>query len=263
MFKLENKLKFRMSIFGLIVLTMLMAVGCTSTNGNFTDEMKIPYAVNLGDNGANTNERSADHRNSPYFPQVDFYHATSESLTILPSFRTIQQTSWWSCGPATILMVLDYYGAVGTWNEQSLADLRTDHSEAHIGTCLDQMIEILEGVGGFELETTYDFIDDISAIDLGYIQRQLQQGYPVLIGWNDWGGHWQVAIGYDTMGTEDQGDDVLIVADPYDTTDHNQDGYGIYPAQRFIYNFTFYNFFPEDHLNDACMIVVRPISKTE
>jgi hypothetical protein len=41
-----------------------------------------------------------------------------------------------------------------------------------------------------------------------------------MIGWNDWGGHWQVIIGYDTMGTEVEQDDVLIVADPYDTTDH-------------------------------------------
>ena len=50
-------------------------------------------------------------------------------------------------------------------------------------------------------------------------------------------------------------DDVLIVADPYDTTDHNQDGYGIYPAERFLYNFTFYDFFPDEELNDMCFIV--------
>lgn len=41
------------------------------------------------------------------------------------------------------------------------------------------------------------------------------------------------------MGTEYEGDDVIIVADPFDTTDHNQDGYGVYGAERFIYNFTF------------------------
>ena len=51
----------------------------------------------------------------------------------------------------------------------------------------------------------------------------------------DWGGHWRVIIGYDTMGTEHKSDDVLIVADPFDTTDHLQDGYGIVPAERFFY----------------------------
>lgn len=53
-------------------------------------------------------------------------------------------------------------------------------------------------------------------------------------------------------------DDVIIVADPYDTTDHNQDGYGIYGAERFLYNFTFYNFFDEAELNDMCFLVAKP-----
>ena len=29
----------------------------------------------------------------------------------------------------------------------------------------------------------------------------------------------------------DVGDDVIIVAEPLDTTDHNQDGYGVYGAE--------------------------------
>lgn len=51
----------------------------------------------------------------------------------------------------------------------------------------------------------------------------------------DWGGHWRVIIGFDTMGDDQDANDVLILADPYDTTDHRQDGYGIVPAQRFYY----------------------------
>ena len=47
------------------------------------------------------------------------------------------------------------------------------------------------------------------------------------------------------------------MADPYDSTDHNQDGYGIYGAERFLYNFTFYNFFEEDELNDMCFLVAK------
>ena len=38
------------------------------------------------------------------------------------------------------------------------------------------------------------------------------------------------------MGTDDNfGDDVLIVADPYDTSDHYQDGYYTVPAERFFW----------------------------
>ena len=74
-----------------------------------------------------------------------------------------------------------------------------------------------------------------------------------------WGGHWQVIIGYDTMGTETTQDDVIIVADPYDTTDHNQDGYGVYPAERLMYNFTMYDSFPESEGgNDMLFIVASP-----
>lgn len=78
--------------------------------------------------------------------------------------------------------------------------------------------------------------------------------------WNAPGGHWQTIIGYDTMGTEETNDDVFLVADSYDTTDHNQDGYGIYSAERFLYNFTFYNFFSEEsgEPNDMCFLVAKP-----
>ena len=66
----------------------------------------------------------------------------------------------------------------------------------------------------------------------------LEQGKPVIIGWNDWGGHYQVVIGYDNMGTETTADDVVIIADPYDTTDHLQDGYTTPSAERFIWDYS-------------------------
>ena len=56
-----------------------------------------------------------------------------------------------------------------------------------------------------------------------------------MVDWMDWGGHWQVIIGLDTIGTDDPNDDVLIMADPYDTTDHYQDGYYTVPLGRFFY----------------------------
>ena len=50
------------------------------------------------------------------------------------------------------------------------------------------------------------------------------------------------------------------MADSFDTTDHNQDGYGVYGAERFIYNFAFYDFFGDapDHLRDKCFVAVKP-----
>lgn len=238
----------------------------TSTDsGNFSDEMKIPYAVDLSpEDGSDSVERQGDHADSIYFAHPDFYHMEStDTLTILPQFQTIQQTSEWSCGVTSALMVLNWYGMLGDWNEETLANLR--HSldgtemEGYPGTTLVQLLDIFDGVGGFTYTSTLDCEDVYSEFTLDTIQETLAQGAPILIAWNDWGGHWQVIIGYDTLGTETTQDDVIIVADPYDSTDHNQDGYGIYPAERFYYNFTMYNQFTEEEGgNDMLFAIAQP-----
>ena len=240
----------------------LLATTAQDTAGNYGSEMKLEHRTNFADGGANGVERMGDHEDSPYFYHADFYNAKSENgLYILPQFKTIQQTSWWSCGVSSTEMVLNYFGQRGDWSEEKLASLREDHEDQHIGTCLDQVIDMFEAVGGFELETTYDHKDNLDAINMTFIREHIADGTPIIVGWNDWGGHWQVIIGYDTMGTEYEGDDVIIVADPFDTTDHNQDGYGVYGAERFIYNFTFYDFFGDapEHARDKCFVAVKPL----
>lgn len=224
------------------------------------DEMKIPYTADLSpEDGADSVERLGDHPGSPYFNSLDVYNLKdTDTLTILENFKTQQQTSEWSCGVSSALMVINWYGRLGGNDEETLARFRSNGLEP-AATSLRQAIQVFQGVGGFDLFTTFEAGEDVySVFTLDYIQETLKESKPIMIGWNDWGGHWQVIIGYDTMGTETQQDDVIIVADPYDTTDHNQDGYGVYPAERFIYNFTFYDFFPEEELNDMCFIVATP-----
>ncbi len=234
---------------------------------NFTDEMKIPYAADLSpEDGADSVERLGDHPDSPYFAHPDVYNMVStDTLTILPHFMTQQQTSEWSCGVSAALMVLNYFGKLGDYTEQTLAEFRSVGLTSGKGgaepssTSLTQVVDIFNGVGGFDLVTTKDYGDEVyDKFTLEQIQEFLKDNTPVMIGWNDWGGHWQVIIGYDTMGTDTEQDDVIIVADPYDTTDHNQDGYGIYPAERFIYNFTFYNFFNDEDGNDMQFVAAKP-----
>lgn len=234
-------------------------VDAEQTNANsFGDDMKLPYAVDLSpEDGADSVERAGDHPDSPYFSHPDFYHLTStDTLTILPQFKTVQQTSEWSCGVTSALMVLDYYGKLGDWNEESLAALRHDSTEG--ATSLRQAMDIFDGVGGFTYTTTFDYQDQMEDITLDLLRGWLKEGTPVMIGWNDWGGHWQVVIGYDDMGTQTTQDDVLIVADPYDTTDHCQDGYATYGAERFYYNWTMYDFFPAEELNDMLFLAAKP-----
>lgn len=255
----------------LIVITLVMAMlfGATTAlaqpairleTGNYLDDMKIPYTADLSpEDGADSVEREGDHPGTPYFSQLDFYNMEdTDTLTILTNFRTQQQTSEWSCGVSTVLMVLDWYGKLGDHNEETLGAFR-EQGLTPSATSLRQMIQMVEGAGGFQTYSTFDVEGDAAdTFTLSFIQDTLKQGNPIMIGWNDWGGHWQAIIGYDTMGTETEQDDVLIVADPYDTTDHNQDGYGVYPAERFIYNFSFYDFFEDEEINDMAFLVVTP-----
>ena len=78
----------------------------------FTDEMKIPHAVDLSpEDGADSVERLGDHADSPYFAHPDFYNMeSSDTLTILTGFQTMQQTSEWACGVTSALMVLGLAG---------------------------------------------------------------------------------------------------------------------------------------------------------
>ena len=228
----------------------------------FTDEMKIPHAVDLSpEDGADSVERLGDHADSPYFAHPDYYHMqSSDTLTILTGFQTMQQTSEWACGVTSTLMVLNWYDRLGDWNEESLAALR--HSlegtglAGYPGTTLRQAMDIFDGVGGFTYTTNLDYEDPSSEVWMDTIQGWLAEGKPVMV---CWGGHWQVIIGYDTMGTETQQDDVFIVADPYDTTDHCQDGYGVLMAERFLYNFSMYGAFPEEEGgSDFLFLVASP-----
>lgn len=254
-------------IVWLLVLCMSLSLSSAfaTEGGNYTDEMKFDDGCDLSaEDGADSVERLGDHQGSPYFSNLDFYNMESnETLTILPHFKTIQQSSEWSCGVTSALMTLEWYGLRGDYTEETLAQLRPNGLTPG-ATSLSQLIAIFDGVGGFDCYSAIDAGEDVYDIfTFDFIQETLAAGNPILIGWNDWGGHWQVIIGYDTLGTETTQDDVIIVADPYDTTDHNQDGYGVYSAERFLYNFTFYNFFDEEsgELNDMCFLVATPTAE--
>ena len=115
------------------MLAIGMLSGCASNNGtnsnsattettevkeNFSDEMKIPYALDLSEkDGADSIERLGDHEDSPYFAHPDFYNMEStDTLTILHNYKTQQQMSEWSCGVTAALMALNWYGKLGDWN---------------------------------------------------------------------------------------------------------------------------------------------------
>lgn len=83
---------------------------------------------------------------------------------------------------------------------------------------------------------TEAWVDDASdSYFVKWVTGHIENDELILVEWSDWDGHWQIIIGYDTLGTPGIGDDIIIFADPYDTSDHWQDGYYYYPAERWFY----------------------------
>ena len=80
--------------------------------------------------GSDAFDHSLDHADTLYYTINDFYNMKSGgSLHILPNFRTYQQTTEYSCGCASALMVLTYYGC-NDYNELEICDLAgTDTSK--------------------------------------------------------------------------------------------------------------------------------------
>ncbi len=205
---------------------------------SYSDAHKILYDDAVPRGGAAGSERGCDVINSPHFRSYDFYKMKSNHrLTLLEGFRTYQQCTEVTCGPSCALMVLEYFGKRDGRNETVLAALRGTGRDT---TNLRQLLNIFDAIGGFRYESNYSFnYTGVQDMPQDIFLRYLQRGIPVIVGSNYWGGHWQVVIGVDNMGTPDNPfDDILILADPYDTVDHNQDGYITYPFQRLFYDWS-------------------------
>jgi hypothetical protein len=91
------------------------------------------------------------------------------------------------------------------------------------------------------------------------LRENLAKGVPTLIEWIDWGGHWVVVIGYDTMGTETLDDDVLLFADPADCHDGCQEGITSFNAQRF--DAMWFDAFLFEKPMHKILITARPVGK--
>lgn len=174
-----------------------------------------------------------DHPHSPYFTSPDFYHMEAQgSLHLISRFETKQQETNHTCGCACAWMVMNHFGHTA-FDERAI-ERHFDQIQTQ-GTNACDLKRFFESIGwtvechaGFE--PTFCSLEELEA----YLIEKIDANVPVLLDWMDWGGHWQVAIGLDTMGTDNPLDDVLIMADPYDVTDHCQDGYHVVSLARFF-----------------------------
>ena len=197
----------------------------------------IPYPEKYGNcpalNGASSFDGVTNHLQSRYYVANDYFRMKSDTtLHILHQFQTYQQTTEYTCGAASALMVFNWFGQK-QYHEKAVAGLLETHCTK--GSAVENIADLFDLVGwnvDFHASTDRRFqtIEAAEQAIIDYIDRDI----PIMIDWVDWAGHWQVLIGIDTCGTDTPYDDVLIFADPYDVTDHKQDGYYTYPLGRFF-----------------------------
>lgn len=199
----------------------------------------IPYpeGYDTESTGASSYGGMDDHFDSPYFSHLDVYNMTStDTLTVIPQFETYQQTTEYTCGASTALMVLNQYGETG-YDELTIAEMAGTSEETGIDP--QGLVKFFNAIG-WNVQSSADSGKEYTFEDPADFQKWILENLnaetPIMVDWLDWAGHWQAIIGYDTMGTDDNfGDDVIIFADPYDTSDQYQDGYYIFSAERFYY----------------------------
>ncbi len=253
---------------------LLLAIMVFSTATTILANNKISITAPVDDKvlAAAAQNGKANVAKSPYYIAVDYYNKKpTQTILLLPKFKTYQQTSERSCGAATILMVLDYYGIKA--DEKTLdkqMDIRyydNKREDGSFGATTKSLADALTS-RGFIVQTSLQTADkdghsfqDIEKFR-DFVKNQLSQGLPIICENVAWGGHWFVVIGYDDMGTEDMSDDILVIADPYDTTDHNQDGYGTISFARFFYEWFDYNVLPKtEHIQQYVAVTGLPSKK--
>lgn len=255
----RNHKKIITTLLAVVLLITCAAYVSQAAGDRAQRNHTIPYPdwYDTLSEGASSYEGGGDHNDSPYFKHPDFYNMKSKgSLTIISNFKTYQQTTEYHCGPASALMVLNHYGVTDA-DELSIGKVMKTHQGAgggepeeltEMGTTVGGVAAYFKSIG-WHVESSLSskpFGDDDAKGFKAWVVSKLKANTPIMVEWVDWGGHWQVIIGYDDMGTEHFGDDVLIMADPYDTSDHYQDGYYIVSAERFFHMWFDTHYQPED-----------------
>ena len=224
-----------LDIFGADVQTIMGKAKAAIAEG--AQEHTIPYPEKYGNcpalDGASSFGGAADHLQSRYYVANDYFHMKSDAtLHILSQFQTYQQTTEYTCGAASALMVLNWFGQK-QYHEKAVAGLLEAHATK--GSSPENIADLFDLIGWnvdyhASLDRRFQTVEAAEQAIIDYIDH----GIPMMVDWVDWAGHWQVLIGIDTCGTDTPYDDVLIFADPYDVTDHKQDGYYTYPLGRFF-----------------------------
>lgn len=259
------KRKYLLSFVVMLSILMIAASGCGAGDQQNAAIEKPPFMTGQDMDeygGADLYGGAGDNPNSRYFVINDYYNMTDDdNLTIIENYAPVLQTTEWTCGVSMASCVLFNLGFPEYSEQQCAVDADANDQT---GTSLAGMVAMFERIPEVKIVEVAPYGKDaadqpatFSAMSLyasensddteawvdkatdsyfvKWLKSYLERDIPIMVDWSDWGGHWQAIIGYDTNGTDGIGDDVLIFADPYDTSDHWEDGYYAYPLERFFY----------------------------
>ena len=175
-----------------------------------------------------------DIKNSPYFAAPDIYNMHSNKhLLLLENFKTRQQITGYTCAPAAAAMVVEHFLHRDLHDEMAIAKIMG--TSKINGTSIKGVVKYFQEIGWEVRSSASDTAPQDYAAFQRFVRQYLEQNTPIIVENVDWGGHYRVIIGYDSMDTEYGGDDVLLLADPFDLADQIQDGYNVVNAQKFYY----------------------------
>ena len=211
--------------------------------------------------GPSAIQNQADVKDSPYFKRVDVYNMKSGgSLLVLEKYKTHQQHTEYTCGPAAAFTVVEFFWGKSPDTEMEIAKVMETHPAGikDPGTNTRGMSRYFEQKGWTVKNSLKNGSPETYEKFLDFVDDNLKRGIPIMVENVDWGGHWRVIIGHDSMGDKYGENDVLILADPYDTSDHHQDGYNIVSAERFYHMWFDAQLFREKEKNRQWLTAVPP-----
>ncbi len=190
---------------------------------------KVKYGEGAPMNG------ELDTENDTYYTVFDYYTLYStETRTLMRGFAPYQQTMADSDGIACALMIFNNEGKdiFGDYSEVALVDKyeelnkQTVYGNGCTPAGLTKLFKAFGYTASYELGAPASFAT--------FFNQCAQDGRYIMVRWQaGLYARWMLVIGYETMGTDSTGDDVIIFADPFDASDHCQDGYYIYHYARF------------------------------
>lgn len=125
----------------LVAASALLMLGMSNEN-----QILYPSNYDTKSAGASSYNGLANVPKSPYFQQLDFYNMQStDSLVLLPKFRTYQQTTEYTCGPAAALMVVEHFQ--GRSEEDELAIGKIMGTKSYTGTNTKGMVKYFKKKG--------------------------------------------------------------------------------------------------------------------